>query len=652
MSRKLIGLTLALSLFAVALPASAASLTQSQISAIIGLLRSFGAEQSVINNVSVSLGGGTSGNSGNTVSCVELSYNLFSGSTDGTTGGQVTKLQRFLGVDTTGYFGPATEAAVQRWQAANGIVSSGSPDSTGYGYVGAKTRAAMRCGVDHEPYQPPVNTDWPSLSFSPFIKAGAQGDTWAEGLNIEGLAVVIKNDTQQRQQITFPTNCWYTYRIYDRVTKRVVFDLGSQQKCMAPGSAPGTTFVLAPGESKNIDVLHRDSDFHLRPGSYDMRVDINSKHVLKEAVQFLFNVAGDNNSSPSATVDTPVITPIPGSDRFDVAFKGSAVNFGGTHAGDQRYNWAWVSVVPSSYDGSLDLHAFKGKGESGPVVGSSGAEVHNNKWSHSFNLAAGTYKVLVYDYYGVSSMPITTRTITITGKTSNQTPSMRILSPNGGESYRLDQPLTLTWSAENIPAGASFAVEFRRQGGGEVAKIATADSTARSVTFPSINKIRGGDLVTMDVGAYTVNMWALVNGTELAARDSSDGMINILQPAGSNPAATIDNSSLTQTRGNFYVNGSASNATSLQIIMVTGNYTGATDWNSANAAVRANSVYNVNSTARVENGRWVGVFGSGSGGAGVPAGIYTLLVYDLSNDGATPSVLPKLLTRNTLTVQY
>ncbi len=38
MSKKLIGLTLALALFAVALPASAAGLTQTQISDILSLL--------------------------------------------------------------------------------------------------------------------------------------------------------------------------------------------------------------------------------------------------------------------------------------------------------------------------------------------------------------------------------------------------------------------------------------------------------------------------------------------------------------------------------------------------------------------------------------------------------------------------------------
>jgi hypothetical protein len=43
----------------------------------------------------------------------------------------------------TPYFGPATERALQRFQAANGIVSSGSPESTGYGALGPSTRNAL-----------------------------------------------------------------------------------------------------------------------------------------------------------------------------------------------------------------------------------------------------------------------------------------------------------------------------------------------------------------------------------------------------------------------------------------------------------------------------------------------------------------------------
>ena len=65
------------------------------------------------------------------------------GSSDSTTGGEVSRLQRFLAQDKTlypegvvnGYFGKLTERAVQRWQAKNKLVSSGTPATTGYGWV-------------------------------------------------------------------------------------------------------------------------------------------------------------------------------------------------------------------------------------------------------------------------------------------------------------------------------------------------------------------------------------------------------------------------------------------------------------------------------------------------------------------------------------
>ncbi|NOY35922.1 MAG: peptidoglycan-binding protein [bacterium] len=63
----------------------------------------------------------------------------------------VKKLQELLASDssiypegiTTGYFGRLTEKAVQRFQEKYGIVSSGTPDTTGYGLVGPKTMAKL-----------------------------------------------------------------------------------------------------------------------------------------------------------------------------------------------------------------------------------------------------------------------------------------------------------------------------------------------------------------------------------------------------------------------------------------------------------------------------------------------------------------------------
>ncbi len=90
-----------------------------------------------------------SGNAGAPSQCPNIARNLSRGSR----GADVTELQQFLisvgmlaNDSATGYFGVLTEAAVQKWQASKGIVSSGSPSTTGYGSVGPKTRSALlRC---------------------------------------------------------------------------------------------------------------------------------------------------------------------------------------------------------------------------------------------------------------------------------------------------------------------------------------------------------------------------------------------------------------------------------------------------------------------------------------------------------------------------
>lgn len=79
-------------------------------------------------------------------SCLSLTGNIGRGDR----GGEVEKLQRYLTAtghytygEITGYFGSATEAAVKRFQASRGVVSSGTPATTGYGLVGPATRRAL-----------------------------------------------------------------------------------------------------------------------------------------------------------------------------------------------------------------------------------------------------------------------------------------------------------------------------------------------------------------------------------------------------------------------------------------------------------------------------------------------------------------------------
>ncbi|MEK7553907.1 MAG: peptidoglycan-binding protein [Patescibacteria group bacterium] len=114
----------------------AAGLTNSQVQAILSLLSSFGAEQSVINNVQASLTGSTSSSS-STAFC----YNFNTDLTFGSTGPDISSLNQALSLDSQGELGrnnvftENTAAAVVQFQAKYGIRQTG--------YVGPVTRARL-----------------------------------------------------------------------------------------------------------------------------------------------------------------------------------------------------------------------------------------------------------------------------------------------------------------------------------------------------------------------------------------------------------------------------------------------------------------------------------------------------------------------------
>lgn len=86
-----------------------------------------------------------------TLNCPSISRRLIVG----THGEDVTQLQTFLvgqnlllSESVTGYFGRLTERAVQAWQSKKGLVSNGSPTTTGFGATGPRTRALIGASCD------------------------------------------------------------------------------------------------------------------------------------------------------------------------------------------------------------------------------------------------------------------------------------------------------------------------------------------------------------------------------------------------------------------------------------------------------------------------------------------------------------------------
>ncbi len=147
-----VGLAMVTSVFALA-PIAQAALSASQVSAILSLLTSFGADASTIANVNASLTGSTPSAPSTPAASSSCSFtrDLMSGST----GADVTCLQNalkaggYMSANATGYFGALTQAGVVAWQKAAGV-------SPAAGYFGAKSRAAFG-GSSTNPSAPVVS---------------------------------------------------------------------------------------------------------------------------------------------------------------------------------------------------------------------------------------------------------------------------------------------------------------------------------------------------------------------------------------------------------------------------------------------------------------------------------------------------------------
>lgn len=140
------GLTMAFSMLAAAPVAHAAALSSAQVSAIISLLQSFGADATTIANVQASLTGSAPSTGGGSTGGTSAACTFTRDLTTGASGADVTCLQQALiaagysiPAGATGYFGSQTVAAVSAWQKAAGV----SPTA---GYFGAKSRAAFNLG--------------------------------------------------------------------------------------------------------------------------------------------------------------------------------------------------------------------------------------------------------------------------------------------------------------------------------------------------------------------------------------------------------------------------------------------------------------------------------------------------------------------------
>lgn len=97
----------------------------------------------------------------------------------GSTGSDVTELQTYLSTDSslypsklvTGYFGPLTQSGVGKFQTVQGIVSNGTPATTGFGRVGPQTMLKLNQVMGNQSYNNyPIYSDIAPILTSPLVQ--------------------------------------------------------------------------------------------------------------------------------------------------------------------------------------------------------------------------------------------------------------------------------------------------------------------------------------------------------------------------------------------------------------------------------------------------------------------------------------------------
>lgn len=253
------------------------------------------------------------------VGCVVLASNLRFGSR----GDDVTKLQEFLAEmpeyyperQVTGYYGRLTEAAVQRWQAAQGIISSGSPDSTGWGVIGPRTRAVLAaCGT---PPQGAVMEVTPVRGPVPLqVRVVATVNT---GRSCEaGNYMLDFGDRTIVQAIPVPTN---TCREVQQTFTHTYYYGGSYTIVLSSGNHRTTTVVQVSGAADpsgagqtgpSGGTAISDTTFKV-PGTFSLnvgrRATFNSLAVKLDSIDMAQNGAAQLSIQDGVYLYDPKLTP-------------------------------------------------------------------------------------------------------------------------------------------------------------------------------------------------------------------------------------------------------------------------------------------------------------------------------------------------------
>ena len=224
--KKFAGIVVAVSLFgfAIAPAVQASGLSSTQISSILSMLQAFGADQSVINNVSAALGGQMSSGLSCT-SFTDVSYGNF----DNNPGGRVSQLQTWLGISSNTFgFGTYGRKTQTLWNSKCGGAQTITPNTT------TNTPLAVSC------HGSPYNSGTPGISWGSNPSGGTGPYTYLWTLADDNTGTGISGTPADLQQ----QNLLATYGSTGTKNATVRISSGGQSStssCSATIGTPTTT---------------------------------------------------------------------------------------------------------------------------------------------------------------------------------------------------------------------------------------------------------------------------------------------------------------------------------------------------------------------------------------------------------------------------